>query len=253
MSGPHSFLQFGGTTRNGLSPTPPSSRGTPEVSGGHGSAVTINSGEDGFVMARSVDPDGVLVLTTWLFRLLTVLRFTTTTPGHRVMTMRLFRLLAALRFQTTTPGHRVMTMRLFRLLAALRFPTTTPGHRVMTMRLFRLLAALRFPTTTPGHRCRPFLDGNYYNDCKLAALAGLADCATGIAALVYNRPSSDGPVYLVGVGIVLVAGVAEMLAALWVAYDVRNRGAAGRKIMYVSVFMLVLGIVVGIFAYRLKK
>ncbi|XP_044388221.1 uncharacterized protein [Triticum aestivum] len=207
MSGPHSFLQFGGTTRNGLSPTPPSSRGTPEVSGGHGSAVTINSGEDGFVMARSVDPDGVLVLTTWLFRLLTVLRFT----------------------------------------------TTTPGHRVMTMRLFRLLAALRFPTTTPGHRCRPFLDGNYYNDCKLAALAGLADCATGIAALVYNRPSSDGPVYLVGVGIVLVAGVAEMLAALWVAYDVRNRGAAGRKIMYVSVFMLVLGIVVGIFAYRLKK
>ena len=96
-------------------------------------------------------------------------------------------------------------------------------------------------------------DGNYYNDCKLAALAGLADCATGIAALVYNRPSSDGPVYLVGVGIVLVAGVAEMLAALWVAYDVRNRGAAGRKIMYVSVFMLVLGIVVGIFAYRLKK
>ncbi|XP_037440629.1 uncharacterized protein LOC119308603 [Triticum dicoccoides] len=33
-------------------------------------------------------------------------------------------------------------------------------------------------------------DGNYANDCKLAAFGGLADCATAVAALMYKPPSS---------------------------------------------------------------
>jgi ABC-type spermidine/putrescine transport system permease subunit II len=68
-----------------------------------------------------------------------------------------------------------------------------------------------------------------------------------------NPPSSGDPVYLVAVGIVFIAGLLAVLATLWVAREPRKRRTAKKKIMYASVAPFILGLVLNVYAYKLKK
>jgi hypothetical protein len=70
---------------------------------------------------------------------------------------------------------------------------------------------------------------------------------------MFNPPRSGDPVYLLAVGIVFIAGVLAVLATLWVARDPRKRRTAKKNIMYASVAPFILGLVLNVYAYKLKK
>ncbi|KAM0909043.1 hypothetical protein ACQ4PT_015098 [Festuca glaucescens] len=96
-------------------------------------------------------------------------------------------------------------------------------------------------------------DGKNDGDLKPGALIAVADCATSITAIMFHPPSSGDPVYLVAVGIVFTAGMLAVLATLWVACDSRKRRTAKKKIMYASVAPFILGLVLNVYAYKVKK
>ncbi|KAM0824934.1 hypothetical protein ACQ4PT_069898 [Festuca glaucescens] len=75
----------------------------------------------------------------------------------------------------------------------------------------------------------------------------------GVREVSASTADSYKVAYLLAIAAVFVASLAQLLGAIWVSYNTRERGAAGKKILYASVVTLVFGILLDAIACLLKK
>ncbi|KAM0863084.1 hypothetical protein ACQ4PT_044824 [Festuca glaucescens] len=75
----------------------------------------------------------------------------------------------------------------------------------------------------------------------------------GVREVSASTADSYKVAYLLAIAAVFVASLAQLLGAIWVSYNTRERGADGKKILYASVVTLVFGILLDAIACLLKK
>lgn len=147
------------------------------------------------------------------------------------------------------PGMQLVPHMIINVPSSIEVPNNNSGQQLVPHVATKVTIVLEIANNNSSGQ----QDGNSDGDLKPGALLSIGDCATSIAAIVSNPPSSGDPVYLVAVGIVFSAGVLGVLAALWVSRDARKRRTAKRKILYASVAPFILGLVLNIYAYKVKN
>jgi hypothetical protein len=95
-------------------------------------------------------------------------------------------------------------------------------------------------------------DGNNNGGWKLPALVAGAECIAGIVALL-NKPPSCGPLYVVGEAAIFAASGLEGLAAVLITRNARKYRTFGRIVHFISIAAIILGIVLEVYAYKVKK
>jgi uncharacterized membrane protein HdeD (DUF308 family) len=96
-------------------------------------------------------------------------------------------------------------------------------------------------------------DGNNNGGWKLPALVAGAECIAGIVALLNKPPSSSAPLYVVGEAAIFTASGLEGLAAVLITRNARKYRTFGRIIHFISIAAIILGIVLEVYAYKVKK